>query len=324
MREIYWNRMKYEHLFTPVRIEQINQIDSFKHQFGFIGSCFSDHMFQRFRHHGLGAWISPFGTTYNPISIVNQLLASLDLVNDFNLTTQGGQYFYWETSHKISAQSPEELKGSVVKMRLASKLALQNMDTLFITLGSAWAYELKATGLIVANCHKIPATSFSKRLLGITEITDALHELFTRLKQINPFLNIVLTVSPVKHLRDGIVENSRSKARLIEACHSMAESSLGCYYFPAYEILVDELRDYRFYEKDGAHPTEFAIDIVFNALKTAIFTSNLEAVLVEIDRIRHMEQHRFTAQSNAADIEKHQGLIESSKMRLNAHYEIQW
>ena len=316
--------MKYDQFFTPVKIDKINQIDSFKHAFGFIGSCFSDHMYQRFRHHGLGAWLSPFGTTYNPISLVNQLIESVNLENDFNIVSHGSQYFYWETSHKISAQNPADLKASVDNMRLASKLALQNMDTLFITLGSAWAYELNATGLIVANCHKIPASSFSKRLLGITEITDALNEMLTRLKQINPFLNIVLTVSPVKHLRDGIVENSRSKARLIEACHTMVESSLGCYYFPAYEILVDELRDYRFYEKDGAHPTEFAIDLVFNALKTAIFTTNFQKSLEEVARIRHMEQHRFTAQSNAEDIEKHQGLIESSKLRLNAQHEIQW
>lgn len=173
--------MKYDQFFTPVRIDPINEIDSFSHEFGFIGSCFSDHMFQRFRQHGLGAWMSPFGTTYNPLSIANQLLGSIELSNDFNLFTHSGQSFYWETSHKVISQSPEALKSAVDAMRLGVQKALQQMDTLFITLGSAWAYELNSTGLLVANCHKLPASNFSKRLLEISEITDALHQVITRM-----------------------------------------------------------------------------------------------------------------------------------------------
>ena len=316
--------MKYDQFFTPVRIDPINEIDSFSHEFGFIGSCFSDHMFQRFRHHGLGAWMSPFGTTYNPLSIANQLLGSIELSNDFNLYTQSGQSFYWETSHKVISQSPEALKSAVDAMRLGSQKALQQMDTLFITLGSAWAYELNSTGLLVANCHKLPASNFTKRLLEISEIMDALHQVISRINHLNPLLKIVLTVSPVRHLRDGLVENSRSKARLIEACHSVVDSTLGCVYFPSYEVLVDELRDYRFFEKDGAHPTEFAIDLVFEKVKKALFTGPFQKVLAEVARVRQMEQHQFTAQSNPLEIQKHQQLIESSKMKLNADHKIRW
>lgn len=316
--------MKYDQFFTPVRINEINVIDSFSHQFGFIGSCFSDHMFQRFRHHGLEAWLSPFGTTYNPISIANQLLGLIDLSSDFNHYDNSGQSFYWETSHKITSHNPASLKSTVDSMRLETQKALQQTDTLFITLGSAWAYELNSNGLIVANCHKLPASNFSKRLLEISEITDALHQVITRINRLNPLLKIVLTVSPVRHLRDGLVENSRSKARLIEACHSVVDHALGCVYFPSYEVLVDELRDYRFFEKDGAHPTDFAIDLVFEKVKNALFTDTFQKVLTDVARIRQMELHQFTAQSNPIEIQKHQQLIELSKMKLNADHKIRW
>ena len=316
--------MKYDQFFTPVQIEQLNQIDSFDHQFGFIGSCFSDHMHQRFRYHGLQAWLSPFGTTYNPLSIVNQLLGSIDLTDKFNIHSTKNHSFYWETSHKIIHSNPEGLKIIVERLRAESLKALQEMDTLFITLGSAWVYELNSTGLMVANCHKLPASNFTKRLLSITEITDALHILISRLNKINPFLKIVFTVSPVRHLRDGIVENSRSKACLIEACHQVVDTALSATYFPAYEIVMDELRDYRFFERDGAHPTEFAIDIVFDKLQRALFTESLTKVFNEVAQIRRMENHRFSEESNADAMEKHRQSIAKRKHDLDELHPVRW
>lgn len=316
--------MKYDQFFTQVRIDELRQIDSFEPEFGFIGSCFSDHMQQRFRHYGLAAWMSPFGTTYNPISIVNQLLGCIDLTLDFTLNTAENSCFYWETSHKLVHQNPTDLKQFVDYVRVMAHNALQRMDTLFITLGTAWVYELKDTGLLVANCHKIPATEFRKRLLSITEITDALHALLSRLNQHNPFLNVVFTVSPVRHIREGLVENSRSKAILIEACHQVVSSSMSAAYFPSYELLIDEFRDYRFFEKDGVHPTEFAIDLVFDKLKSALFSEGLQRVLTEVAQIRQMEQHRFAQTSDALAIEQHRIQCQERKMRLSDLHKICW
>lgn len=316
--------MRYDQLFTPVKIDSINQINSFDTAFGFIGSCFSDHMHQRFRHHGLKAWMSPYGTTYNPLSITNQLISSIDLTNRFNLHTHKNSSFYWETSHKIVHSNPAELTHAVDAMRAESKKALSHLNILFITLGTSWVYELADSGLLVANCHKLPANHFTKRLLEISEITTALNQLITSLILFNPLINIVFTVSPVRHLRDGIIENTRSKARLIEACHELVESHQECSYFPSFELLMDEFRDYRFYEKDGAHPTEFAIDLVFDKLKDVLFSEPFKNVLLDVSRVRQMEQHRFSAQSNPSDIEKHRVQILRSRENLNAHHQVCW
>lgn len=316
--------MRYDQLFTPVKIDSINQINSFDTAFGFIGSCFSDHMHQRFRHHGLKAWMSPYGTTYNPLSITNQLISSIDLTNRFNLHTHKNSSFYWETSHKIVHSNPAELTHAVDVMRAESKKALSHLNILFITLGTSWVYELADSGLLVANCHKLPANHFTKRLLEISEITTALNQLITSLILFNPRINIVFTVSPVRHLRDGIIENTRSKARLIEACHELVESHQECSYFPSFELLMDEFRDYRFYEKDGAHPTEFAIDLVFDKLKDVLFSEPFKKVLLDVSRVRQMEQHRFSAQSNPSDIEKHRVQIQRSRENLNAHHQVCW
>lgn len=316
--------MRYDQLFTPVKIDSINQINSFDTAFGFIGSCFSDHMHQRFRHHGLKAWMSPYGTTYNPLSITNQLISSIDLTNRFNLHTHKNSSFYWETSHKIVHSNPAELTHAVDVMRAESKKALSHLNILFITLGTSWVYELADSGLLVANCHKLPANHFTKRLLEISEITTALNQLITSLILFNPRINIVFTVSPVRHLRDGIIENTRSKARLIEACHELVESHQECSYFPSFELLMDEFRDYRFYEKDGAHPTEFAIDLVFDKLKDVLFSEPFKNVLLDVSRVRQMEQHRFSAQSNPSDIEKHRVQILRSRENLNAHHQVCW
>lgn len=316
--------MRYDQLFTPVKIDSINQINSFDTAFGFIGSCFSDHMHQRFRHHGLKAWMSPYGTTYNPLSITNQLISSIDLTNRFNLHTHKNSSFYWETSHKIVHSNPAELTHAVDVMRAESKKALSHLNILFITLGTSWVYELADSGLLVANCHKLPANHFTKRLLEISEITTALNQLITSLILFNPRINIVFTVSPVRHLRDGIIENTRSKARLIEACHELVESHQECSYFPSFELLMDEFRDYRFYEKDGAHPTEFAIDLVFDKLKDVLFSEPFKNVLLDVSRVRQMEQHRFSAQSNPSDIEKHRVQIQRSRENLNAHHQVCW
>lgn len=316
--------MKYDQFFTKVRIDEFDQIDSFENEFGFIGSCFSDNMHERFRYHGLTAWKSPYGTTYNPISIVNQILASIDLSKDLTLHSTEESCFYWETSHALVHQKRKNLNQMLNDERFKAHKALQSMDTLFITLGSAWVYELKSTGMIVANCHKIAASEFSKRLLSITEITDALHVMLSRLMKHNPFLNVVFTVSPVRHFRDGLVENSRSKAILIESCHQVVANSIGSVYFPSYELMIDEFRDYRFFEKDGVHPTEFAIDLVFEKLKPAFFTDSIQNLFTEVVKIRQMEHHRISQDTANSSKEKHQLQLNERKARLTDMHNINW
>ena len=164
---------------------------------------------------------------------------------------------------------------------------------------------------------------FTKRLLTVAEITNAFHGLLEQLNQFNPNLNVILTVSPVRHLRDGLVNNTRSKARLIDACHELVNASSKVKYFPAYELVTDELRDYRFYEPDGMHPSALAIDHVWDKLASALFHPDFRVLLNEVSSIKQMENHRFTAHSSTEAIKKHRELIVHRKLALREH-QINW
>jgi hypothetical protein len=247
------------------------------------------------------------------------LIASIDLDVEFTINEHNGMHFYWEASHLLARSSKEQLIKETTRMRKVANHELSQMSILFITLGTAWVYEHIPSNTLVANCHKVPSNQFTKRLLSVAEITNAVQDFLDRIQPINPFLNLVLTVSPVRHLRDGLVENSRSKARLIEACHQLSEAHLGIQYFPAYELVIDELRDYRFYESDGMHPSTLAIDYVWDKLATALFHPDFRGILNEVSSIKQMENHRFTEHSSPHSIQAHRELIAQRKLALNAH-----
>lgn len=315
--------MKHEALFNRVKVPVIGEINTFDHTFGFIGSCFSTHMFDRFRRVGLPAWISPYGTTYNPKSIEKQLFASIELNEKFNSYDHNESHFYWETSHQLLYSSVLDLEEKVGGLRKNSQIHLQNMGTLFITLGTAWVYEWEDTGLVVANCHKVPQSHFKKRLLEIDEIVDSLNRIIRELNRFNPFLQIVLTVSPVRHVREGLVENNWSKARLIESCQSICQPILGPKYFPSYELIMDELRDYRFFESDGVHPNVLAVDFVWERLKESLFHPSLYPIFKEVLAVRQREGHRVI-NDNGLGIENHVKTIESLKEDLRLRHQVHW
>lgn len=315
--------MKYEALFNRVKVPTIDCIETFDHSFGFIGSCFSSHMHDRFRRVGLSAWLSPYGTTYNPISIENQLIASVDMNYAFNLKQDGDTYFYWETSHQHVCSSETELMESVGALRKDTEKQLQSMNTLFITLGSAWVYETMDTGQLVANCHKVPQVNFKKRLLSIAEIIESLERIVILLNRHNPFLKLVLTVSPVRHIREGLIENNRSKARLIEACQCVCEGPFSPHYFPTYELIIDELRDYRFFESDGVHPNALAVDFVWDRLKESLFNPSMEPLFKAVSSIRQQEAHRFITHEVSKQKEQVKK-IEEQKTNLSLTHNIHW
>ncbi len=315
--------MEHKAFYNRVDLPEFTKIPSFEAKFGFIGSCFSDNMHQKFRDYGWDAWLSPYGTTYNPISIVNQIVASIDYNYKLNLFSKDQTCFYWETSHKIVHSNPELLENELQRMRQNSNGALEKLHTLFITLGTAWVYELLPQKLLVANCHKVPATQFSKRLLGVQEMMDSFEKLILALSSINNSLRIIITVSPVRHIREGLINNNRSKARLIDLCHQLCERHSLFRYFPSYELLIDELRDYRFFQSDGVHPTDLAIDFVWNRLSNALFSPDLHPVFEDIKNIRTLEQHNFSSFVSELEKAKHRDLI-LRKKELLSQYPICW
>jgi hypothetical protein len=214
--------------------------------------------------------------------------------------------FYNERWHCLDAHSqmsgsdPEIVLNDLNTALKESLALLQNATHVIITLGTAWGYRYKKTEKLVANCHKIPQQEFDKELAKIDAIYADLSSILTDLRAINPNINVLFTVSPVRHLKDGFVENQRSKAHLISAVHSIVENEKQTEYFPSYEIMMDELRDYRFYARDLLHPNALAVDYIWEKFASVYLSPQAQQWSVKIDEVQKAMAHRpFDATSNA-------------------------
>ena len=227
------------------------------HQLLLIGSCFTEHIGQKLFERKFNTLINPFGIVYNPHSIaqcINRLSAENQAFEAEMLFENAGLWHSWEHHGYFSHPDKNEaLKGLNSAYRVAAD-HLKKTDFLMLTLGTAEVFELRETHQIVANNHKMPASLFTSRRLSVAEIVETFKNALSNLKQINPSIQVILSVSPVRHLRNGMIENQRSKATLILACEALCSQLDNTHYFPAYELLMDDLRDYRFYTSDMLHP----------------------------------------------------------------------
>lgn len=276
-------------MFLNFDISESNQSIRLEDSIISIGSCFSENIGQNLIDHKFDCFSNPFGMIYNPISICESLNDEID--EDWMVESQG-VYFHWQAHGKIAGLTREEVKTQVLAVREELRKNIEHADWLIITVGSAYAYRQKSTGRIVANCHKIPQKEFKKELLTIKEITDKLTETLQNLKTLNPKLKTILTVSPVRHFRDGLVENNRSKGRLLEVVHTVSEGTEDVFYFPAYEIQIDELRDYRFYGKDHVHPSAEAIDYIWKRFGETYFDDDTSKFVEQWSHLRGAMNHR--------------------------------
>ena len=248
-----------------------------------LGSCFADTVGDKMVANKFKAVSNPFGTIYNPISQFKILRGE---INESLIIENQGIYYHWDAHSKVSSLKETELLTLINEKQKETQLELQRANWLIVTFGSAFAYYLESTGDLVANCHKRPAKEFEKSLLTAEVITTEFEKTIKHLVGLNPNIMVILTVSPVRHTRDGLVENNRSKARLIEACHSIVESHDRCSYFPAYEILMDELREYRFYAKDKVHPSSEAIDYIWKRFAETYFDKKTHEFLKKWSSIK--------------------------------------
>lgn len=259
-----------------------------------IGSCFSQVIGERLAENKFEALVNPFGTVFNPVSIIQLLQASAN--NDFNAIDapieNRGTWFNYHVHSDFYGNTKEVLSTKVKTVLQNVQLHLQQSDVLIITFGTAFVYRLQATQQIVANCHKVPAQNFTKELLTVEEITKTFEALYQQLKAIRPSLNIILTVSPVRHTKDTLSLNSVSKSTLRLACHALNEAYGNVFYFPAYEIMLDDLRDYRFYKADMIHPTEVAEEYIWNKFSNAYFEEDTKQVLNDWASVSKALQHK--------------------------------
>lgn len=259
-----------------------------------LGSCFSEHIGKKLMEASFPVNANPFGILFNPASIKNSLLDILankgfsksDLFSNNSLWSSfSHSTLFSSVDHKTCLQNINS------KIESAHK-HLQITDFLLITFGTSWIYELKENGKVVSNCHKLPAGNFNRRRLSVDEITTDYTKLFDSIKKINPKIEVIFTISPVRHWKDGAHENNISKGVLLLAIDALCRQFDYVGYFPAYEIQMDELRDYRFYAEDMLHPSSVSINYIWKRFQDYCMSEETKSIIRKIEEIHLDEAHR--------------------------------
>ena len=279
------------------------------------GSCFTEQIGNKLTQHKFSVLDNPNGILFNPVSIARSISSYIEN-NQFcesQLFYQNECWNSWEHHSRFSHPDKNTCLQVINASQSAANLFLKTADWLLITLGSAFVYERDDKN-VVANCHKVPTDKFNKRLLSTDEVIAALQNMQDQLLQFNPAIKIIYTISPVRHLRDGFIENNRSKATLIHAVHRLIEANLNTFYFPAYELVIDDLRDYRFYAEDMVHPNHAATNYVWEKFVAACINEGSQQLMKEISVIvaakNHKafnpgsEQHKKFLQTNLEKVKK--------------------
>ena len=270
-----------------------------------LGSCFAANIGGRLESALCDARINPCGPLFNPRSILNAITASLSPDPESivrRLTFRNGDlYGCFLTDTSFSSLSEDEAVGNACRALDALRSAILECATLVVTLGTAWTYSL-SDGYVVSNCHKLPADTFTRRRLTPDDVSDTLREIATLVRQVNPGVNILFTVSPVRHLKDGFHGNAVSKAILQVGCDNYIASDPAADYFPAAELLLDDLRDYRFYAADLTHPSEEAIDYIWLKFQQTFFSPQARARIEEGEIITRRLRHRHLHPDSPASI----------------------
>jgi hypothetical protein len=262
-----------------------------------IGSCFAENIGEKLLSCKFQTLVNPNGIIFNPISIATALQSYIKNDEAINTGTNNGLYFSFDHHGCFSKSTEQELRSEILTARKQAHQFLKEAKFLIITFGSAYVYRQIPSTEVVANCHKLPHQNFLKDLLRVDDIVSAYSKLINELRDFNPGLKIIFTISPVKYLRDGIINNNLSKSILIQSVHNMVSATSNpkstlLNYFPAYEIVTDDLRDYRFYKEDMAHPNEQAINYVWEKFSDVYFNNETKQLNQKIKEVALAVNHR--------------------------------
>lgn len=262
-----------------------------QHKILTLGSCFADQFGSWLQTNKFQVLTNPFGTVYNPISIHTLLTSALDLTLEQELFLERDGYWFHHHYHSLFTDRTKESLGVKINQQQQKvKEFLYQTDVVILTYGTAWVYQLKSNQKRVSNCHKVPGSSFEKKLLSVDEIVDSFQRLVLKVRAIKPTVRILLTVSPVRHLKDTLELNSVSKSVLRLACHHLRQP--GVEYFPAYELLLDDLRDYRFYDRDMIHPSAEARDYINNKFSDRYFSEATKKLIGMLNEVHRALAHK--------------------------------
>lgn len=268
---------------------------SIKHQDKLLltGSCFTENIGEKLKRHKFSVLENPNGILFNPVSITRSVTSYIE-----NKRYTAGELFFqnevwnsWEHHTRFSDVDKDICLQKINDSQATANAFLKEADWVLLTLGSAFVYELENKA-VVANCHKVPTDKFNRRLLAVEEVLSVMDNLIHRLFIFNPRLKIIFTISPVRHLREGFIENNRSKATLIQAVHQLVDKFDKLFYFPAYELVIDDLRDYRFYAEDMVHPNYAATNYVWENFVNAAIDEAARELMKEIASISSARAHK--------------------------------
>ena len=281
----------------------------------FVGSCFSEHIHAKMHELKFNVKSNPFGIVYNPLSLSSQLLrmVSNEPYQKNDLHYKNERWFSFDHHSDFSFSSPEECLTHMNQSLSGAHSQIKYAKFLFLTLGSSWVYSRIETDEIVSNCHKIPAKEFTKFLAPTKDMVEQLSFAISEIKKINPEIQIVFSVSPVRHLADGFFENQVSKGRLFDVVYQLQRNSSSIQYFNSYELVMDDLRDYRFYASDLIHPSTDAIQYIWEKIVEAYISSTARNTMSKVEKVIQAANHRpFNGKSKA-----HQKFVSNTLEQIN-------
>lgn len=270
-----------------------NQID-YNSNINLVGSCFSENISKKLSYYKFKSFSNPFGILFNPIAIEKLLTNAINKkkYSENDIFKLNERWHCFDAHSDLSSSDKNKLLDNLNAAIKRTNEELTKASHIIITLGTSWIYRFIETDTIVGNCHKVPQKKFLKELLSVEEIYASLDNIITLIKSVNSNVTIIFTVSPVRHLKDGFIENSKSKAHLLTAIHQIANPRNNVFYFPSYEIMHDDLRDYRFYNSDMVHPNETAVNYIWDLFKHVWISENTTSIMKEVETIQKGLAHK--------------------------------
>ena len=302
----------------PIQKQDVKRID-YNSKIVVLGSCFAENIGNKLKYFKFQSTQNPLGVLFHPKAIENLIVNAINKkeYSQNDLMFQNERWHCFDAHSSLSSIDKNEVLKNLNLAILNTHQKIKDASHIFITLGTAWVYRFKESGKTVANCHKIPQKKFSKEILKVDEISDSLSAIIKLIRTVNRNVEIVFTVSPVRHLKDGFVENMQSKSHLISAIHDTVKKKKSAYYFPSYEIIMDELRDYRFYSEDMIHPNKTAINYIWERFAETRISESSKLTMKEVDTIQKGISHR-PFNENSEQHQKFLTNLEIKKEKLNS------
>lgn len=300
---------------TQIPISKSNHPIDYHSRVVSLGSCFAENIVTKFDYYKFQNTVNPFGIIFNPVSIekIIQRVVHKNYFTEKDVFFHNDLWHCFEVHSQLSQPNKEAILNKINSLIDSTYLEIKEASHIVITYGTSWIYKSIESQLVVANCHKVPQKAFHKELLSIETIEKSIKNTIVLIQSINPEVQFIFTISPVRHLKDGFVENQRSKAHLIVALHASNSQLPTPNYFPSYEIMMDELRDYRFYSEDMLHPNQVAIDYIWERFVQSHITEDAYSLMEEISGIQKSILHKpFNP-----DSESHQKFLKQLQKKIN-------